>query len=82
MSSHSGQSAVTRVMTFKVVVRAECEDGGYSVECPALRGCRSQGETVEEALSNIRDAIREYLSAAEELAERGESYSVAVEVDE
>ncbi len=33
------------------------EDGGYSVHCPALPGCSSQGDTLEEALANIREAI-------------------------
>lgn len=33
------------------------EEGGYSIHCPALPGCSSQGDTLEEALSNIREAI-------------------------
>jgi predicted RNase H-like HicB family nuclease len=41
---------------------------GYSVSCPGLPGCWSQGDTEEEALSNIQSAIREYLSVAKELA--------------
>ena len=43
-------------------------DEGYSVWVPGLPGCASQGETEAEALDNIRDAIREYLAVAEELA--------------
>ena len=42
-------------------------DEGFSVSCPALRGCFSQGETKEEALNNIKSAIREWLEAEAEL---------------
>ena len=41
-------------------------DEGYSVSVPGLPGCWSQGATEEEAVENIRDAIREYLSVIEE----------------
>lgn len=44
-------------MKFRVIVRGDPEDGGYVVSCPAIPGCHSQGETVEEALENIKDAI-------------------------
>ena len=53
-------------MVYKVVLRRSEE--GYSAHSPDLPGCWSQGATREEALENIRDAIREYLAAAEELA--------------
>ena len=48
-------------MKYKVVLR-ESEEG-FSVSCPGLPGCWSQGKTEEEALANIREAIREYLGA-------------------
>ncbi|CAG0974764.1 hypothetical protein ANRL4_01496 [Anaerolineae bacterium] len=45
------------------------EDGvGYTVEVPSLPGCISEGDTLEEAISNIREAIDLYL---ESLTERG-----------
>ena len=44
-------------------------DEGYSVSVPGLPGCWSQGATEQEALENIREAIREYLSAREEVLE-------------
>jgi len=52
-------------MTVTVILLRSEE--GYSVSVPELPGCLSQGETREEALVNIEDAIREYLEAAEEL---------------
>jgi antitoxin HicB len=44
-------------MLFKVVLRPDPEDGGYNISCPALPGCHSQGDTEEEALENIKEAI-------------------------
>ncbi|MBI2164986.1 MAG: type II toxin-antitoxin system HicB family antitoxin [Chloroflexi bacterium] len=41
---------------FTVILEPE-EDGGYSVHCPALPGCSSQGDSLEEALDNIKEAI-------------------------
>lgn len=52
-------------MNYKVVVH-ESEEG-FSVSCPGLPGCWSQGETEAEALENIQDAIREYLAAIDDL---------------
>ena len=48
-------------MKYRVTL-IEHEDG-VSVSCPALRGCHSQGKNREEALVNIKDAIREWLAA-------------------
>lgn len=42
------------------------EDGYWVAECPTLPGCISQGTTKEEAISNIREAIRGYIAALEE----------------
>ncbi|MBI4233646.1 MAG: type II toxin-antitoxin system HicB family antitoxin [Chloroflexi bacterium] len=39
------------------------EEGGHIVSCPALPGCVTQGETVEEALAMIKDAIEGYLES-------------------
>jgi predicted RNase H-like HicB family nuclease len=44
-----------------IVTLREAEEGGYTVEVPALPGCISEGSTYEEALSNIREAIQAYL---------------------
>ena len=48
-------------MKFKIVLRHSEE--GYSVSCPSLPGCWSQGDSEQEALENIRDAIQEYQAA-------------------
>jgi len=42
------------------------EDGYWVVECPSLPGCVSQGKTKEEAIVNIKEAIRGYVAALEE----------------
>ena len=42
------------------------ETGGYVVSCPSLPGCHSQGETIDEALANIREAIELYIEVLEE----------------
>ena len=55
-------------MKLKVLVRAEAV-GGYSVSVPAMPGCHSQGETLEEALTNIREAAELWLEVAGETAE-------------
>lgn len=56
-------------MKFPVIITGPDEDGYYVAVCPVLPGCHTQGETVEEALANIREAILLYL---EVLKERGE----------
>jgi predicted RNase H-like HicB family nuclease len=52
---------------FKVVLHPDLEAGGYWVDCPALPGCSSQGDSVEEALDMIKDAIKGHLEVEEEL---------------
>jgi len=42
------------------------EDGYWVAECPSLPGCISQGKTKEEAISNIREAIKAYIESLEE----------------
>jgi predicted RNase H-like HicB family nuclease len=51
-------------MRYKVVLHRT--DEGISVSVPGLPGCWSEGDTEEEALGNIRDAIGEYLAALDD----------------
>ena len=53
---------------FEVILTPEIEDGGYSIVCPALRGCRSQGDTKAEALAMVKDAIQLWLKTNKELS--------------
>jgi predicted RNase H-like HicB family nuclease len=53
---------------YTVVVEQD-EDGWYVASCPALQGCYTQGKTYEEALENIKDAIRLHIEARRELGE-------------
>jgi predicted RNase H-like HicB family nuclease len=52
-------------MKFKVVLE-KSEEGGYTVYVPSLPGCISEGETIEEAINNIREAIELYLEPVED----------------
>ena len=52
-------------MRYKVNLKKTEE--GYAIWCPGLPGCWSQGQTEEEALENIKDAIKSYLATVEEL---------------
>lgn len=52
-------------MSYKVIIEKESE-GGYSIYVPELPGCASQGETMGEAIRNIKKAIRLYLWSLEQ----------------
>jgi predicted RNase H-like HicB family nuclease len=53
---------------YTVVVEKD-EDGVYIASCPAIPGCHTQGETYEEAMENIKDAINLNIAARRDLAE-------------
>lgn len=63
-------------MKYKVVLN-ESEEG-FSVSCPGLPGCWSQGATEEEALENIQDAITEYLAVVDEVVSGQQVREVSV----
>ena len=53
---------------FSVVIEQD-EDGVYISHCPALQGCHSFGDTYEEAIENLKDAIRLHIEARQSLGE-------------
>ena len=58
--THDGQRAIMVAMRYTVVLEQEA-DGGFVASVPALPGCVSQGETREDAMSNIREAAELYV---------------------
>ena len=67
-------------MKLKIILEPS-EDGGYTVLVPSLPGCISEGDTKEEALENIREAIELYLEPVEDdqvFAQNAEMVELAV----
>jgi predicted RNase H-like HicB family nuclease len=69
-----------RRLTMKYKIRLEETDEGFAVWVPGLPGCWSQGETEDEALENIKDAIKTYLETVEILLQGEQSRIVEVPV--
>ncbi len=67
-------------MKLKVYVHA-AEEGGYWAEVPALPGCVSEGETLDEVLENIREAAEGWVEVATERVPREDSKAQIVEVE-
>jgi predicted RNase H-like HicB family nuclease len=71
-----------RQLTLPIVIEGDAD--GYFVSCPALQGCYSQGDTYEEAVENIKDAIRLHLqdriASGEEIPEHVSVSLTTVEV--
>ena len=65
-------------MKYKVLLQQS--DEGFSVSCPGLPGCWSQGKTEEEAIENIQAAIREYLEAISETLQGSDVREIEVSV--
>ncbi len=66
------------IYRFNIVVERD-EDGVYIASCPALQGCYSQGATYEEAVENLKDAIRLHIEARREV---GEPIPIETAIDE
>ena len=62
----------------KYKIRLEKAEEGYSVSLPGLPGCWSQGDTEEEAIENIQDAIKGYLGAIDDLVKNADVREVEV----
>lgn len=57
-------------MKLKVIIHP-AEEGGYWAEVPALPGCVTQGETLDELMDNVRDAAEGWLAVAAEQSQAG-----------
>lgn len=53
-------------MSYKVSVIIEKDDYGYFAYCPELEGCQSQGDSLEEVLVNIKEAVELYVETLSE----------------
>ncbi|MDP2728559.1 MAG: type II toxin-antitoxin system HicB family antitoxin [Dehalococcoidia bacterium] len=62
---------------FTVVVERD-EDGVYIASCPALQGCYSQGESYQEAIENLKDAIKLHIEARQS---QGEPVPIEIAID-
>ena len=75
----------TRLMVRKASVVIEKDEFGFYAWCPELKGCQSQGSTLEEAIANVKEAIELYLETLSEeerdLVLSREILTTAVEVN-
>jgi len=53
-------------LKFTVLIEAN-EEGGYTITVPSLPGCVTQGDTLEEAIENVREAIAGYIETLKDL---------------
>lgn len=67
-------------MVYRVLLE-KGEDAKWVVHCPAIPGCHSQGDTIEEALENVKDAIRACLKAIGVRSVRRRAHAVVAEVE-
>ncbi len=66
-------------MKLRVVVEYDSETGSYAAYCPELPGCASAGDTEEQALANIREAIALYLEPSPvKISSHGKIYEVEI----
>jgi len=70
----------SKTQRFLVLLEEE-ETGGYVAECPTLPGCISEGDTRDEAIENIKDAIRTSLETRKDLNIEPRVTAVEIEVE-
>ena len=58
MAEVAGEPIIGGMKRLTLPIIVEADSDGYFVSCPSLQGCYSQGDTYEQALDNIKDAIR------------------------
>ncbi len=69
---------MAKVLSYKVVLEP-AEEGGYTVYVPSLPGCVSEGDTYEEALQNIREAIEGWIQVSQEFGDEIPPSDVIIE---
>jgi len=65
LQQERGYTVTVHGKKHNVILHEDTEDGGYWIECPEFSGCASQGDTIEEALDMIKDAIEGHLEVIE-----------------
>jgi len=54
------ESNTVRFHNYKVIIE-ECEEGGFYAECPAFPGCHVEGETYEETINEMKEAVKNFI---------------------
>ena len=70
-----------KTQAYKVIFEP-AEEGGYTVYVPSLPGCISEGDTYEEALENVKEAIKEWIEVSEQFGDEIPQSDVIVDVVE
>ncbi|HID55533.1 TPA: type II toxin-antitoxin system HicB family antitoxin [Candidatus Poribacteria bacterium] len=69
---------MAKVLSYKVVLEP-AEEGGYTVYVPSLPGCISEGDTYQEALKNIQEAIEGWIEVSKEFGDEIPSSDVIID---
>jgi len=68
------------VRRYTVLLLPDAEEGGYTVRVPSLPGCITEGDSLDEAIENVKEAIALYLEALEKLGETAPEEGVSPEL--